>query len=119
MNHIMKLADTEKKYYNPMSLTAADKIVPQIHLAQLVKSLSPESGAPQRIIVMAPDYMKSLKTILSETPTKILHIHLLWKQIQAFGSFIEADAVHPLKQLSNELQGKVKLPTRFREDLHC
>ena len=59
---------------------------------------------------MAPEYLKNLTTILSDTPKEVLHTYLLWKQIQAYGPYIEADAVAPLRQFSNELQGKVKSP---------
>lgn len=95
------------KYYNPMSLAAADDVVPEIHLAQLIESLSPKGTVPDQIIVMAPEYLKSLKAILSDTPDEVIFTYILWKQIQAFGFYIEADAVVPLKQFSNELQGKV------------
>lgn len=57
---------------------------------------------------MAPDYMKNLSSLLSSTPRETIHTYLLWKQIQSHGSYVEADAVTPLRQLSNELQGKVR-----------
>lgn len=97
-----------QKYYNPMSLDDADKIVPQIHLAKLIGSLAPSDKTPSRIIVMAPEYLKNLSSILDDTSKEVLHTHLLWKQIQAYSSYIEADAVLPLSQFTNELQGKVR-----------
>ena len=90
-----------------MSLAEADKLTPPIHLAGILESLTPSHAKPERIIVMAPDYMKNLTTLLSGTPKKTLQTYLLWKAIQAFGSYIEADAVVPLRQFTNELQGKV------------
>lgn len=57
---------------------------------------------------MAPDYMKNLAVLLTDTPKEVVHAYLVWKQIQEFGSYVEADAVTPLKQFSNELQGKVR-----------
>ena len=63
---------------------------------------------------MAPEYLKNLTTILSDTPKEVLHTYLLWKQIQAYGAYVEADATAPLRQFSNELQGKVK-PTKTLE----
>lgn len=56
---------------------------------------------------MAPDYMKNLSSLLSDTPIETVHTYLLWKQIQRYGPYVEADAVTPLRQLSNELQGNV------------
>lgn len=56
---------------------------------------------------MAPDYLHKLNTILKETSEETIHVYLMWKQIQAYWSFVEADAVLPLKEFSNELQGKV------------
>lgn len=102
------MTDSLQKYYNPTSLADADKITPPIQLAKLVNNLAPAHAKPERIIMMSPDYFKNLTTILSDTPKETLHTYLLWKQIQAFGSYVEADAVTPLKQFSNELQGKVR-----------
>lgn len=96
-----------QKYYNPVSLADADKTVPQLQLAKLIESLAPADKTPNRIIMMAPQYMKNLTSILSKTPEEVVHTYILWKQIQTFASYIEADAVTPLRQFSNELQGKV------------
>lgn len=91
-----------------MSLDDADKIVPQLKLAKMIQGLAPADKTPSGIILMAPEYMKNLSTILSGTSKQVLLTHLLWKQIQAFSSYVEADAVAPLKQFTNELQGKVR-----------
>lgn len=88
-----------------MSLSEADKIVPEIGLANLVNGLAPSSV--DRVIVMAPDYLHKLRDLLKDTSEETIHVYLMWKQIQAYWSFVEADAVLPLKQFSNELQGKV------------
>ena len=93
-----------------MSLADADKLTPQLHLSKLIDSLAPSDAKPDRVIVMAPDYHKNLTTLLSETPRDIIHGYLRWKAIQSFGSYVEADAVTPLRQFSNELQGKVSSP---------
>lgn len=59
--------------------------------------------------MMAPDYMKNLTAILDDTPKEVVLTYMLWKQIQAYGNFIEADAIKPVRQFSNELAGKVSL----------
>ena len=103
-----------QKYYNPMSLADADKLTPPLHLAKIINNLAPSHAKPERIIVMAPSYMKNLTTLLSDTPKETLQTYLLWKAIQAYGAYIEADAVVPLKQFANELQGKVSSHVQSR-----
>ncbi|KIW32984.1 uncharacterized protein PV07_04489 [Cladophialophora immunda] len=94
------------KYYNPMSLADADALTPQLKLSDILDSLVPADYKLERVIVMAPQYMKDLSKLLAETPKKTLHSFFIWKAIQSYASFIEADAVVPLKQFSNELVGK-------------
>jgi endothelin-converting enzyme len=96
-----------QKYYNPMSLDDADKITPEIHLAGLVKSLEPSDIKTQRVIVMSPTYMANLSEIISSTSKDTLQTYLVWKTIQAFASYVEADELKPYKRFLNELQGKV------------
>lgn len=96
-----------QQYYNPISLKDADKIVPQVQLAKMISSLAPKGETPERIIMMAPKYMKNLTAIISDTPKQVTLTYMLWKQIQAYVSFVEADAVTPYKRFFNELLGKV------------
>lgn len=90
-----------------MSLSDADALAPQLHLSKVLKGLVPCDYKLNRVIVMAPKFLKDLSTLLSETSQDTLHTYFLWKTIQAYASYIEADAVTPLKRFSNELQGKV------------
>lgn len=83
--------------------------MPQVGLAKLITGLAPKGKTPNRIIMMAPDYMKNLTAILDDTPKEVVLTYMLWKQIQAYGNFIEADAIKPVRQFSNELAGKVSL----------
>ncbi|KIW95732.1 uncharacterized protein Z519_04317 [Cladophialophora bantiana CBS 173.52] len=94
------------KYYNPMSLADADTLTPQLKLSQILDSLVPKDYNLDRVIVMAPQYMKDLSKLLTDTPKETLHSYFIWKAIQSYASFIEADAVEPLKRFSNELAGK-------------
>jgi len=90
-----------------MSLKEADSLVPQLQLPKLLKSLAPKNYDVDRIIVMAPGYLKTVSKLLEETPRDTIQAYLEWKVIQVFGGYIEADAIKPYKRFTNELQGKV------------
>ncbi|KAL6249560.1 hypothetical protein RBB50_003413 [Rhinocladiella similis] len=109
--------DDVTKYYNPMTPGEADKLVPQINLSSILKSLVPESYNIDRIIVMAPKYLKDLSKLLDDTPMETLHTYIAWKVVQTFNGYIEADALVPYKRFQNELQGKDpdSSPERWRK----
>ncbi|KAK5267642.1 hypothetical protein LTR96_006970 [Exophiala xenobiotica] len=98
--------DDVTKYYKPMSTAEADKLVPQIHLSSILKSLVPGDYDIDRVIVMAPQYLKDLSKLLDATSKETLHAYVSWKVIQTYGNYIEADALTPIKRFANELQGK-------------
>jgi endothelin-converting enzyme len=90
-----------------MSLKDADKLAPQINVAAVIKSLAPRDIEIDRVIVMAPSYMRDVSKLISETPAEIQHIYLLWKVVQAYYASVEADALTIYKQFLNEINGKV------------
>lgn len=90
-----------------MTLKEANLLTPQIDLSSIVKGFAPSGVKVGRVIVMAPKYMKSLSTILSETPTEVLHTYFAWKIIQAYSSAVEADEVKSYSRFKNQIQGKV------------
>jgi endothelin-converting enzyme len=90
-----------------MSLDDAAALTPQVGLADLVSGLAPSGEKVDRVIVMAPKYMKALSTILSETPANVLQSYFLWKAVQSFSSYIKANEIKPYQQFQNELAGKV------------
>ena len=90
-----------------MSTADADKLIPQIHLSSILKSLVPGDYDIDRVIVMAPQYLQNLSKLLDETSKETLHAYVSWKVIQAYGDYIEADSLTPIKRFANELQGKV------------
>lgn len=96
-----------------MSLADADSLAPQIHLAKIITGLAPADFKPSRIIVMTPQYIEDLTSILNNTSKEVLQTYLRWKVIQAFSSDIEADAIKPYRQFANELQGKVSYPPLY------
>lgn len=52
--------------------------------------------------------MKELSHILSETRKDVLQNYFLWKVMQGFASYVEAEAVKPYIRFVNELAGKVQ-----------
>ncbi|WDK12640.1 peptidase family M13 [Colletotrichum graminicola] len=95
------------KYYNPMSIDEASALTPEIELTALIHDLAPEGFVVQRVIVMAPKYMSELSTILAETDKEIIQNYFIWKAVQSFSSYVDADAVKPYRRFVNELAGKV------------
>lgn len=89
-----------------MSLQAAAALAPQLQLTQYIAGLAPPKVKVDRVIVTSPDYMTNLSSILNDTPRDVLQTYFLWKAIALYGRYIKSDAVKPLQQFRNELQGK-------------
>lgn len=104
------------KYYNPMSMSDADKLTPQIKLSSIISSLAPSNFETKRLIVMSPKYMANLTDILSTTSKDVLQTYLLWKTVQSYASMVEADELKPYSRFANQLQGKdpESTPERWR-----
>ena len=98
------------KYYNPMALEDANKLAPEVDLKGLLHELAPKDVSIDRVIVMAPDYQSKLSSILKDTSSEVVMNYFLWKAIQSFSSYIEADELKPYKRFLNELAGKVRQP---------
>jgi len=96
-----------------MSTEEADSLCPQIDLSGLITTLAAADAEVNRVIVMSPPYMKELSAILLDTSTETLQSYFIWKAVQSLAPYIEADAVRPYKQFSNELQGKVLCSARI------
>ncbi len=77
-----------------MSTAKADKLVPQIRLSSILKSLVPGDYDIDRVIVMAPQYLQNLSKLLDATSKETLHAYVSWKVIQAYGDYIEATNSH-------------------------
>jgi endothelin-converting enzyme len=90
-----------------MSLKDADLLTPQIRLAVTINRFTPADVKVDRLIMMAPAYMKSLSTIISITPKEVLQTYFIWKVIQAYSSAVEADELTPYSRFKNQIQGKV------------
>jgi len=104
------------KYYNPMPIEEAAAIAPEIQLKALIEGQAPENSKIKRVIVMTPSYISKLSVILASTPRNVLQSYFLWKAVQSFSSYIEADAVKPYKRFVNFLAGKdpESTPERWR-----
>ncbi|KPI34534.1 Endothelin-converting enzyme 1 [Cyphellophora attinorum] len=68
----------------------------------------PKDTSADNVINMTPDYLKKLAGILEETDRDVLLGYFYWKTIQAYGPYIEADVLKPLKEWNNFLAGKDK-----------
>lgn len=93
-----------------MSLDEAADLVPQINLTAILSGLAPAAVPVTRVIVTSPKYMKSLSTILKESPREVLQNYFIWKAAQSLASYVQADAVKPYQRFVNELAGKVLSP---------
>ncbi|KAJ9000383.1 hypothetical protein HRR94_004961 [Exophiala dermatitidis] len=98
--------DDVTKYYDPMSVEEAGRLAPQLHLPKVLQSLTPSDYNLNRVIVMAPEYLKDLSKLLDDTTEDVIETYFLWKVIQAYAGYIEADAIEPYRRFTNELQGK-------------
>lgn len=95
-----------QKYYNPMLIDEAAAIAPEIELKSLLYSLAPAKTNIERIIVMAPDYLKHLSVIIAATEKEVLQSYFIWKVVQELSSYVESDVVKPYKRFLNILAGK-------------
>ncbi|CAO2649221.1 Nn.00g066060.m01.CDS01 [Neocucurbitaria sp. VM-36] len=94
------------KYYNPMLIEEADAIAPEIELEALLAGQAPSGSKIERVIVMTPKYLKELSIILAATDKEVLQSYFLWKAIQSFSSYVDADAIKPYRRFVNVLAGK-------------
>ncbi|KAK7193250.1 hypothetical protein DPSP01_008151 [Paraphaeosphaeria sporulosa] len=104
------------KYYNPMAIEEAASLTPQVDLKALIQDLAPSDVDITRVIVNTPEYQKKLSLIIDETDAKVLQSYFVWKTVQSFSAYIEADAIKPYKRFTNELVGKDpdSAPERWR-----
>ena len=102
-----------------MRLNDTAALIPQLGLEDLVQSFAPEGETVETVIVAFPEYLSNLSSILKETDKEVLKTEFLWKIVQSFYSAVEADAVTPLKQFNNELQGKVLFFLLILQLLQC
>ncbi|CAG8955460.1 hypothetical protein HYFRA_00010326 [Hymenoscyphus fraxineus] len=99
------------KYYNSLTLQAADALMPQISIKDLVLTLSPDY-VPEYVIVKFPRYLETLSLILDRTDKVTIENYVLWKVIQSYNQYVEDDAVTPLKRFNRWLKGQD--PDRYK-----
>ena len=90
-----------------MLIDEAAAIAPEIELKALLAGQAPSGSKIERVIVMTPDYLKELSIILASTDKEVLQGYFLWKAVQSFSSYVDADAVKPYRRFVNVLAGKV------------
>jgi endothelin-converting enzyme len=103
-----------QKYYNPMLIDEAAAIAPEIELKALLDGLAPAKSKIDRVIVMAPKYLKELSVILAATDKDVLQSYFVWKAVQSMSSYVDTEAVKPYKRFRNVLAGKVCTPEAQR-----
>lgn len=92
-----------------MLIDEAAAIAPEIDLKALLAAQVPQNTEVQRVIVTTPQYLKELSVILAATDKEVLQSYYLWKAVQSFSSYVDADAVKPYKRFVNVLAGKVSI----------
>lgn len=91
-----------------MLIDEAAAIAPEIELKSFLAGQAPEGTKIERVIVMTPYYLKDLSTIFAATPANVLQSYFVWKAVQSFSSYVDADAVKPYRRFVNVLAGKVR-----------
>ncbi|KAF3386548.1 Endothelin-converting enzyme 1 [Penicillium rolfsii] len=102
------------KYYNPLSIRETETLIPEISFKDIITELAPHDYKSDRLIVGSPSYLKALSKILNDASRETVSFFLQWKLIQAYSDTIEDDAVTPLRQFNNKLQGKDPQATEER-----
>ncbi|KAE8145058.1 hypothetical protein BDV25DRAFT_165490 [Aspergillus avenaceus] len=102
------------KYYNPRTTKEVQSLLPQLSVSEIVSTLAPSRYTSDRLIIGSPSYMKSLSTILNETPREVVQLYFKWKIIQAYEGEIDEAKVKPLRQFNNKLAGKDPQATQER-----
>ena len=102
------------KYYNPHTVKEAESLLPQVDLSSIISSLAPRGFATDRLILGSPTYIKSLSSILNDTPREIVQLFFRWKIIQVFEDSIEDSRIAPLREFNNVLEGKDPKSTKDR-----
>jgi endothelin-converting enzyme len=90
-----------------MHIDEAAAIVPEVDLKALLTAQAPKDTKIERVIVASPKYLKDLSTILSDTPKDVLQNYFVWKAVQSFSGYVNADAIKPYRRFINILSGKV------------
>ena len=94
------------KVYNPMSLSNASAMIPELSLREVVTGLSPRGYDADKIIVGSPSYLSGLSELLKLQSRSDLQGYLAWKAVQTFANKVEDPAVEPYKRFVKRLQGQ-------------
>lgn len=98
-----------------MLIDEATAIAPEIELKAFLEGQAPANSNIERIIVMTPKYLKDLSVILAATDKEVLQSYFVWKVVQSFSSYVDAEAVKPYRRFVNVLAGKVRLIFNLRD----
>lgn len=94
------------KYYNSYTLDEARSLVPQLSIPYIFAKRAPSDYQPEKLIVTAPGYLRTLSEVLNQTSTEALQAYFCWKAVQTYADKVADEALIPLKQFNNVLLGK-------------
>ena len=102
-----------EKYYNMFSLEAAELRMPYISLKELI--INQTSGfLPQKVILTAPSYLDILSKVLRGTDERTVQAYFVWSAVRTHAMNIRHEAVQPLFEFENYLQGKARISSEER-----
>ena len=93
------------KTYNPRTLDKAESYNQQISIKAIIKSFA-GNHKPTKVIVVSPEYLQTLSTILASEKRATIQAYLAWKIVQSYGGSVEDDAVEPLRRFNNIIRGQ-------------
>ncbi|KAF8654168.1 hypothetical protein AX16_003697 [Volvariella volvacea WC 439] len=73
--------------YNPRTIDHFTESLPQIHFPTYFSALTPRAY-PDRVIVTYPDYLKSLRELLDETPSGVIEGYLITRAALKLSPFL-------------------------------
>ncbi|GME30330.1 putative endothelin-converting enzyme protein [Neofusicoccum parvum] len=99
------VADSVTYNYNPISLSDADNLVPNISFTQLIKAFAPKGYTTDTVINDSPDFFPKLASAMKNTTADVIHAYLQWELIQTWAYRVHGDFRKPLKTFNNWLNG--------------
>jgi len=103
-------------YYNPMSLSEVDAMIPEIDITRLIMSQVPPGYTPSFVINTAPDTIKGMSTIVKESSRGARQAFFMWSIIDNLAPRLSPDVNVPYRKFYNIQNGRPvdTIPDRFR-----
>ncbi|KAK0628775.1 hypothetical protein B0T17DRAFT_614650 [Bombardia bombarda] len=92
--------------YNPMSLSSASRLVPELGLEYYILSNVPANYTPDQVIVWSPRHLTKLSTLLFDTPRETVDDYIIWDTIRDYSrAVIAPEVMEPWIQLQKKVKG--------------